>query len=31
MISYTDNSSEAEEEDLYIDVNFDEPIDVALN
>ena len=30
MVSYTDSSSE-EEEDLHADVNFDEPIDLAIN
>ena len=29
LISYTDSSSE--EEDLHVDVNFDEPIDLAIN
>ena len=29
LVSYTDSSSE--EEDLHIDVNFDEPIDLAIN
>ena len=31
MVSYTDCSSEEEEEDLHADVNFDEPIDLAIN
>ena len=30
MVSYTDSSSE-EEEDLQADVSFDEPIDLAIN
>ena len=30
LLSYTDSSSE-EVEDLYADVNFDEPIDLAIN
>ena len=30
LVSYTDSSSE-ENEDLHIDVNFDEPIDLAIN
>ena len=29
LVSYTDSSSE--EEDLHVDVNFDEPIDLAIN
>ena len=29
LISYTGSSSE--EEDLHVDVNFDEPIDLAIN
>ena len=29
QVSYTDSSSE--EEDLHVDVNFDEPIDLAIN
>ena len=29
-VSYTESSSE-EEEDLYVEVNFDEPIDLAIN
>ena len=29
LVSYTDSSGE--EEDLHVDVNFDEPIDLALN
>ena len=30
LVSYTDSSSE-EEEDLHVDVNFDEPIDLTIN
>ena len=30
LVSYTDSNSE-EEEDLHVDVNFDEPIDLAIN
>ena len=30
LVSYTDSSSE-EEENLYVEVNFDEPIDLAIN
>ena len=30
LLSYTDSSSE-EEEDLHVDVNFEEPIDLAIN
>ena len=30
LVSYTDTSSE-EEENLHVDVNFDEPIDLAIN
>ena len=30
LVSYTDSSSEEEEEDL-VDVNLDEPIDLAIN
>ena len=30
LVSYTDSSSE-EEEDPHVDVNFDEPIDLAIN
>ena len=30
LVSYTDSSSE-EEEDLHVDVNFDEPIDLPIN
>ena len=30
LVSYTDSSNE-EEEDLHVDVNFDEPIDLAIN
>ena len=30
LVSYTDRSSE-EEEDIHVDVNFDEPIDLAIN
>ena len=29
LVSYTESSSE--EEDLHVDVNFDEPIDLAIN
>ena len=29
LVSYTDTSSE--QEDLHVDVNFDEPIDLAIN
>ena len=29
LVSYTDSSSE--EEDLHVDVNFDEPIDLIIN
>ena len=29
LVSYTDSSSE--EEDLHVDVNFDEPTDLAIN
>ena len=31
LVNYTDSSSEEEEEDLHVDVNFDEPIDLAIN
>ena len=32
LVSYTDSSGEKEEEeDLNVDVNFDEPIDLAIN
>ena len=31
LVSYTDSSSSEEEEDLNVDVNFDEPIDLATN
>ena len=31
MVSYTDSSCKEEEEHLHIDVNFDEPIDLAIN
>ena len=30
LVSYTDSSSE-EEENLHVDVNFDEPIDLSIN
>ena len=30
LVSYTDSSSE-EDEELHVDVNFDEPIDLAIN
>ena len=30
LVSYTDSSSE-EEEDLHVDVNFDEPVDLTIN
>ena len=30
LVSYTDSSSE-KEEDLHVDVNFDEPIDLVIN
>ena len=30
LVSYTESSSE-EEEDLYVEVNFAEPIDLAIN
>ena len=30
LVSYTGSSSEVEE-DLHVDVNFDEPIDLAIN
>ena len=30
LVSYTDSSSE-EEEDLNVDVNFEEPIDLSIN
>ena len=30
LFSYTDSSSEDEEEDLHVDVNFDESIDLAI-
>ena len=30
LVSYTDSSSE-EKVDLHVDVNFDEPIDLAIN
>ena len=30
LVNYTDSSSE-KEEDLHIDVNFDGPIDLAIN
>ena len=31
MVSCTDSSSEEEEEDFHVEVNFDEPIDLAIN
>ena len=31
LVSYTDSSSEEEEEDLHVDVNFDKPTDLAIN
>ena len=31
LVSYTDSSSKEEKEDLHNDVNFDEPIDLAIN
>ena len=31
LVSHTDRSSEEEEEDLHFDVNFDEPIELAIN
>ena len=31
LVSYTDSSREKEEEDLHVDINFDEPIDLAIN
>ena len=31
LVSYTDSSSEEEEEDLHIDVDSDEPIELAIN
>ena len=31
LLSYTDSISEEEEDDLHVDVNFDEPIDLAIN
>ena len=31
LVSYIDSSSEEEEEDLHVDVNFDEPIDLTIN
>ena len=31
LVSHTDRSSEEEEEDLHVDVNFDEPIELAIN
>ena len=30
LVSYTDSNSD-EEEDFHVDVNFDEPIDLAIN
>ena len=31
LVSYTDSSSEKEEENLHADVSFDEPIDLVIN
>ena len=31
LVSYTDSSGTEEEKDLHVDVNFDEPIDLAIN
>ena len=31
LVSYTDRSTEEEGEDPHADVNFDEPIDLAIN
>ena len=31
LVRYTDISSDEEEEDLHVDINFDEPIDLAIN
>ena len=31
LVSYTDSSSEEEEEDLHVDIDFDEPVDLAIN
>ena len=31
LVSYTDSSSEEEQEDPHFDVNFDEPSDLAIN
>ena len=31
LVSYTDSSIEEEEKNLHVDVNFDEPIDLAIN
>ena len=31
LVSYIDSSNEEEEKDLHVDVNFDEPIDLAIN
>ena len=31
LVNYTDSSSEEDGEDLGVDVNFDEPIDLAIN
>ena len=31
LVSYTDSSSEEEEENLHADVSFDEPIDLVIN
>ena len=31
LICYTDSSRSEEEEDLHVDVDFDEPIDLTIN
>ena len=31
LLSYTESSKEEEEKDLHLDINFDEPIDPAIN
>ena len=31
LVSYTDSSIEEEEKNLHVEVNFDEPIDLAIN
>ena len=31
LVNYTDSTSEEEGENLRVDVNFDEPIDLAIN